>query len=167
MHTFSREQYTLSLTFHAHGNLQETHWLFWKYSSFFQPAYYSFIIPGILSSNRPISLVLRPFPPPVFDRFVYSNFQVGCPHWNTILILKYELDESHSANQTVLLNVIGQFEIQYCIFGQPAWNLWYCKWSKLQMTHLRPYMHQTLVATIHAAVPRICIWRWPLVQPSH
>ena len=29
------------------------------------------------------------------------------------------------ANQTVLLNVIGRFEIQYCIFGQATWNLQY------------------------------------------
>jgi len=40
------------------------------------------------------------------------------------------IDQSHSANQTVLLNVIGQFEIQCCVFGQPTWNLRYWRWER-------------------------------------
>ena len=35
------------------------------------------------------------------------------------------IDQSHFANWAVLPNVIGQFEIQYCVFGQATWNLRY------------------------------------------
>ena len=68
-----------------------------------------------------VSLVPRPFPPPVFDRLQYRIFQVGCP--------KTQIDESHSAKQSSWLKAIGQFIFQYCVMWTTNLKFTVCKYG--------------------------------------
>ena len=119
---------------------------------------------NILSdSDSSVSAVWNPAPATQyhwFFRLVFHKTQ----HWNTVWI-----DQLHLANRTVLPDVIGQFEIQYCIFGQPTWNLQYSDTCVFTLTSWKlPRCRCSLkeLAFRYCSVPLICPHFVHYIQPK-
>ena len=51
-----------------------------------------------------------------FQLFSTMNFRLVVQKCN----IEFQIDQSDSAKLSGLLNVIGQFTFQYCVFGQPT-----------------------------------------------